>query len=109
MRLPNISKDFMIYKINKTGLKGSVNFFSVDYRSINPIQNGGGKERGGGGPKKPPSTNARIILQNFLTFSFNPFGRLVQNFKFIPSAAPKFLNLNQDHPSKKGFFLVKSL
>ena len=45
----------MIYKINKTGLKGSVNFFSVDYRSINPIQNGGGKERGrGGGSKKAP-------------------------------------------------------
>ena len=63
-----------------------------------------GGRRGGGGPKKPPSTNARIILQNFLTFSFNPFDRLVQNFKFIPSAAPKFLNLNQDHPSKKGFF-----
>ena len=44
----------MICKINKTGLKGSVNFFSVDYRSINPIQNGGGKERGGGGAKKAP-------------------------------------------------------
>ena len=46
----------MIYKINKTGLKGSVNFFSVDYRSINLIQNGGVKERGGGGggPKKAP-------------------------------------------------------
>ena len=101
----------MIYRINKTGLKGSVNFFSVDYRSINPIQNGGVKEKGGGAgvQKKPPSTNARIILQNFLTFSFNPFGRLVQNFKFIPSAAPKFLNLNQDHPSKKGVFFVKSL
>ena len=45
----------MIYKINKTGLKGSVNFFSVDYRSINPIQNGGGKEKGGvGGFQKSP-------------------------------------------------------
>ena len=47
--------------------------------------------------------------QNFLTFSFNPFATLVQNFKFVPSASPKLLNLNQDHPSKKAIFLVKSL
>ena len=28
---------------------------------------------------------------------------------FVPSASPKLLNLNQDHPSKKAVFLVKSL
>ena len=33
----------------------------------------------------------------------------MQNFKFVPSASPKLLNLNQDHPSKKAIFLVKSL
>ena len=66
------------------------------------------------GAKSPPpsatsfssvtSTNVRISPQNFLTFSFNPFDRLVQNFKFVPSAGPKLLNLNQDHPSKKKQF-----
>ena len=71
---------------------------------------------GGEGKKAPPtsfspvtSTNVRFGPQNFLTFSFNPFVTLVQNFKFAPSASPKLLNLNQDHPSKKAIFLVKSL
>ena len=39
---------------------------------------------GGGGAKRPPtsfspltSTNVGISIQNFLTFSFNPFDRLV--------------------------------
>ena len=68
-------------------------------------------------PKKAPptsfspvtSTNVEFGPQNFLTFSFNPFATLVQNFKFVPSANPKLLNLNQDHPSKKVIFPVKSL
>ena len=51
----------------------------------------------------------RFGPQNFLTFSFNPFATLVQNFKFLPSASPNLLNLNQDQPSKKAIFLVKSL
>ena len=79
---------------------------------FNPIQDGGG----GGGQKGPPtsfspvtSTNIGIRPQNFLTFSFNPFDRLVQNLKFVASASPRLLNLNQDHPSKKTVFLVKSL
>ena len=33
--LGNISKDFTIDNMKKTGLKGSVKFFSVDYRPIN--------------------------------------------------------------------------
>ena len=49
------------------------------------------------------STNVRFGPQNFLTFSFNPFATLVQNFKFAPSASPKLLNLNQDHALKKRF------
>ena len=72
---------------------------------------------GGGGSKKASptsfspvtSTNVGFGPQNFLTFSFNPFTTLVQNFKFVPSASPKLLNLNLDHPSKKAIFLVKSL
>ena len=71
---------------------------------------------GGRGKKVPPtsfspvtSTNVRCGPQNFLTFSSNPFATLAQNFKFVPSASPKLLNLNQDHPSKKAVFLVKSL
>ena len=76
---------------------------------INPIQDGGGA-------KKAPyqffpltATNVEFGPQNFLTFSFNTFATLVQNFKSVPSASPKLLNLNQDYPSKKAIFLVKSL
>ena len=76
---------------------------------LNPIQDGGGQKgppyqffpcnfyKEGFGPK------------NFLTFSFNHFATLVQNFKLVPSASLKFLNSNQDHPSKRAIFLVKSL
>ena len=79
--------------------------------TFNPIQDGGW------GAKNAPctsfplvtSTNTGISPENFLNFSFNPFATLVQNFKFIPSVSPKLLNLNQDHPSKKVVFLVKSL
>ena len=53
------------------------------------------------------STNVECGPQNFLTFSFNPFATLVQNFKFVPSVNLKLLNLNQDHPSKKAIFLDK--
>ena len=84
----------------------------VDYvpKPINPIQDG----EGGEGPlptsfSPVTSTNVGFGPQNFLTFSFNPFATLVQNFKFVPSVSPKLLNLNQDHPSKKTVFLVKSL
>ena len=77
--------------------------FSYSYPR-NPIQDGG--------PKSPPPTSfssvtfakVRISPQNFLTFSFNIFATLVQNFNFVPSASPKLLNLNQDRPSKKRFF-----
>ena len=55
------------------------------------------------------STNVGFGPQNFLAFSFNPAATLVQNFKFVPSASPKSLNLNQDHSSKKAIFLVKSI
>ena len=70
---------------------------------------GGG---GGGAAKKPPptsfspvtSTNVGFGSQNFLTFIFNPFATLVQNFKFAPSANLKLLVLNQDQSSKKSDF-----
>ena len=82
---------------------------------FNPIQDGGGGE-GWRDQKGPPtsfspvtSTNIGIRPQIFLTFSFNRFGRLLQNFKSVASASPRLLNLNQDHPSKKAVFLVKSL
>ena len=71
---------------------------------------------GGGGQNASPtsfssvtSTNVAIRPQNFLTFSFNTFATLVLNFKFVPSAGQKLLNLNQHHPSKKMVFPVKSL
>ena len=76
---------------------------------INPIQN-----MGRGGQKAPPhtsfspvtSTNVGVSPKNFLTFSFKPFATVVLNCKFVHSASPKLLNLNQDHPT---VFLVKSL
>ena len=69
---------------------------------------------GGGGQKDPPpptrffhitSTNVRISPQNFLAISFNPFAHWCKIFKFVLSASPKLLNLNQDNPSKRRFFL----
>ena len=79
------------------------------YCAFNPIQDRGGK-------KAPPtsffpvtSRNVGIGPYNFLTFTFNLFATLMQTFKLVPSASPKLLNLNQDHPSKKAIFLVKSL
>ena len=68
-----------------------------------------------GGKKRPTSfspvtfTNLGISPKNFLTFSFNTFATLVLVFKAIPSANPKLWNLNQDNPSDKVVFLVKSL
>ena len=76
---------------------------------INPIQERGWAKRPATSFFPVTSTNVRISPYNFLTFSFNPFATLVQNFKFVPSASPKLLNLNQDHPLKKAIFLVKSL
>ena len=85
-------------------------YFTINRNLFNPIQDGRG------GKKAPPtsfspvtSKNVRFGPQNFLTFIFNPFTTLVQNFKFVPSASPKLLNLNQDHPAKKAIFLAKSL
>ena len=67
-----------------------------NWSNINTIQ-----DEGGAGKKAPrtsfspvTSTNVGFGPQNFLTFSFNPFATLVQNFKFVPSASPKLLNLN---------------
>ena len=55
------------------------------------------------------STNVGFGPQDVMTFSFNPFTTLVKNLNVVPRASPKLLNLNQDHPSKKAIFLVKSL
>ena len=86
---------------------------SLSIVTLTLFRMGGGR---GGGKKAPPtsfspvtSANVGFGSQNFLTFSFNPFTTLVQNIKLAPSASRKLLNLNQDHPSKKAIFLVKSL
>ena len=55
------------------------------------------------------STNVGISLQNFLTFSLNLFQADVKFQETIPSASPKLFKLNQDRPSKKVVFVVKSL
>ena len=73
--------------------------------SFNPIQDGGEGQKGPPTSFSPAtSTNVGFGPQNFLNFSFNPFATLVQNFKFLSSASPKLLNLNQDHTSKKSHF-----
>ena len=95
----------LLFKYRHEHIKKTLLFI----RKLNPIQDGGGQ-------KDPPtsfspvtSTNVGVGPQNFLTFSFNSFATLLQNFKFVPSASPKLLNLNHDHSSKKATFLVKSL
>ena len=72
--------------------------------NVNPIQDGGRQK------VFPPvtSTDTEINPQNFLTFSFNSYATLAQNFKFVPSTSLKLLNLNQNHPSRKVTFLVTS-
>ena len=62
---------------------------------------GGGGGGGGGEKGDPPtsfsavaSTNVGIKPKKFLDFNFNPFDRLVDNLKFVPSDSPKLLNLN---------------
>ena len=55
------------------------------------------------------STSVGINQKNFFTISFNSFVTLVKSFKTKSSSNPKLLNLKPAHPSKKNFFLVKSL
>ena len=74
-------------------------------KAVNPIQDG---TRDVGWAKRllpasfSPVTSTKVTIspKNFLTFSFNPFDRLMLNFKFASSASPKLLNLNQDHPNQ---------
>ena len=61
----------------------------------------------GGGQKDPhksvfpvTSTNVETSPENFLSFSFNFFVTLVQNFRAIPSASSTLFNLNQEYPLK---------
>ena len=51
------------------------------------------------------------IPQNYLTFSFNPFATLLQNFKAISSTTLKLMRLNQDYLSRMKIitFLVEIL
>ena len=55
------------------------------------------------------SANVRISPQKVLTFGFKSFTTLVQNSKFVNSASPKLLNLNQDYLLKKAVSPIKSL
>ena len=71
---------------------------------LNPIHDGGEEKGPPNSFSSVTSANVRINPQNFLTFSFNRFYALVENFKSAPSASPKLLNLNQDYPSKKRGF-----
>ena len=70
---------------------------------------GWGVGGGGEGFFLEASINIGISRQSFLSFSFDTFATLVQNFNVTASASPKLLNLNQEHESKELFFVVKSL
>ena len=98
----------LVLKIVKYLLWGYVRKQSQFLRIIsyyfNPIQHGGQKAPPPTSFSAVTSTNVWFGPQNFLTFSFNPFVTLVQNFKFVPSASPKLSNLNHDRSSKKRFF-----
>ena len=76
--------------------------------NVNAIRMGGGKKAFSNSFSLVTSANVGISPQNFLTFIFDHFVTLVQNFKFVPSTSRKLLNLNQDHPSKKVTFLLAS-
>ena len=103
-----------IFKKNAATYYGTNKIKSVYAKSkinINPIQVGAGTKK----PATPTSfspvtfTNVGFGPKIFLTISFNSFATLAQNSKFVPTASLKLLSLNQDHPSKKAIFLVKSL
>ena len=81
-------------------------FFVKVHKAFHPIHDGGQKVSPTPLTIFSPvtSTNVRINPQHFPTFILNPFATLVLNFKFVPSANPKLLNLNQGHPSKKSGF-----
>ena len=62
---------------------------------VNPIQDGGGSCK-----NRPPTSFSLVTSTNA---GISPPPKL-SNFKFEPSASPRSLNLNQDHPSKNGVF-----
>ena len=53
--------------------------------------------------KAPPTSFSPVTSTNVASSpqNFHPFATLVYNFKAIPGASPKLLNLNQDHPPQK--------
>ena len=65
----------------------------------------------GEGKKAPPtsfslvtSTNVGLGPQNFLTFSFNPFATLEQNFKFFTYCQSQIIELEPRPPLKESYF-----
>ena len=63
---------------------------------VNPIQDGGGSCK-----NRPPTSFSLVTSTNA---GISPPPPKLSNFKFEPSASPRSLNLNQDHPSKNGVF-----
>ena len=93
--------------VNSSHLQKTLNPFDVHLHlllTLFRIGRGGGKKALHTSFSLVTSEKVGISPQNFLNFSLNPFNTLVGNFKVIPSASPKLLNLNEDHPSKKERF-----
>ena len=75
-----------------------------DNKTLNSIQDEFEKQKGLLTSFSPViSLNLETSSQNFLNFSFNAFAILVQNFKAILTASPKWLTSNQEHPTKNWF------
>ena len=103
-----LCKKIYIYMPN-LGFINQIWFSIFTYNlNVNPIHDGGRQNALPTSFSPVTSTNVGISPQNFLTFSFNPYATVVQNFKFLRSTCPKLLNLNQGHPSKKVTFLLTS-
>ena len=95
------------------GSPNSENQNNAIHTSFNPIQDvRGGKKALSTSFFPATSTSVWISPQNVLTFSFNFFLSPVLNFKAIPSANPKLLNMTQAYPQKNVFsgqILIKLL
>ena len=66
------------------------------FLALKPIQEGEGKKQRTPSPISVFPLNVKTNPKNFLTFSFNPFATLMQNFNAKNSTNHKLLNLNTE-------------
>ena len=100
--------NYISQKYRNVTVKNIEIFLCLNFTNcLNPIKNRG---RGGGGDPTSLSlvTSTKVKLRHEIwLLVLTLFPRWC--YRVIPSACPKLLNLNQEHPSKRVFFQVKSL